>query len=204
LARMHGVRLEGFGFFNTRELRRTGRIVGLDTSNQVYFHKRLTDHVQFLRDTGFLTATEVSEIESLLARHGGLLELPRGSVVHKDMAFWNIIGTECHIEAIIDWDDVIIGDPADDLAVMRCFFEDDVLDPLFRGYAEVHPIDELFRAKISLYLVRNMLWKAVIRTYMKYFEMDGGFFLLNREQNGSLRQFTYDRLFMGVEELRRI
>lgn len=41
-------------------------------------------------------------------------------------------------------------------------------------------------------LLRNMLWKAVIRISMKYFEMTGDFFILSKENRASLKQFTYN------------
>jgi len=203
LARLHGVQLDGFGFLDTRVLLDTGRLKGLDLSNRDFFGKRLDDHLRQLRDSGFLTAAQAGDIEKVLVRHMHLLDIPQGSLLHKDIAFWNIIGTENRIEAIIDWDDAIIGDPADDLAVLRCFFGDDILGPVYRAYAEIHPMDDAFRLRTSLYLVRNMLWKAVIRSFMKYFEIDGDFFLARPDGGRSLREATYDRLFLGVEELKR-
>jgi fructosamine-3-kinase len=203
LGRLHGIRMDGFGFFDTRVLRDTGRVCGLDESNRAYFCKRLDDHLRQLRESGFLTAPQVADIEQVLDRHMHLLDIPKGSLLHKDMALWNIMGTENRVEAIIDWDDTIIGDPADDLGVLRCFYGDDILGPVWRAYAEIHPVDDAFRLRTSLYLVRNMLWKAVIRTFMKYFEMDGDFFLADGGGGRSLRETTYERLFLGVEELKR-
>lgn len=204
LANMHSIKLEGFGFFDTNVLRNDNRIMGLDKSNHDYFYKKLDEHLKFLQDKDFLDSRQTQEIEKLVDKNSNLLDLEQGSVVHKDIAFWNIIGTTDEINAIIDWDDVISGDPADDIAVMRCFYDDDVIVPLYKGYQEVAKISETFKAKTSLYLIRNMLWKAVIRTFMNYFEMKDNLFLLNKENKKSLKQFTYDRLFMGVNELKKL
>jgi len=203
LARMHDIKLDGFGFFDTDTLRREGRIVGLDPSNEAYFFKKLDDHLRFLQDHAFLSHEQVWEIERLIEKHAYLLKLEQGSVVHKDIAFWNMIGTENKIHAIIDWDDVVVGDPADDIAIMRCFY-DDLLEHVYEGYQEHTKISDTFRAKTSLYLVRNMLWKAVIRIFMKYFEMDHTFFMNNPENEKCLKKFTYDRLFMGIEEMKKL
>ncbi len=204
LARMHAIKLDGFGFFNTRLLRHEDRIEGLDQSNKAYFFKRLDSHLKCLCDTEFLSRKQTDEIEMLLEKHSEMLELERGSVVHKDIAFWNLIGTESRIHAIIDWDDVIIGDPADDLSVLRCFYDEEVLTPVYEGYAEIAEVTDLFRAKTSLYLVRNMLWKAVIRTIMQYYENPEVFILHNRRHEKTLKELTYDRLYMGIEELRHL
>jgi aminoglycoside phosphotransferase (APT) family kinase protein len=203
VAQWHRVRLDGFGFLNTEELRRSGRAVGLDGSNRAYFRKRLDHHLRYLRDAEFLSAGTISEIESLIARHDALLELPRGSMLHKDIAFWNLLGAPDRITAVIDWDDVVIGDPVDDIAILKCFYNEEVLRPFLAGYREVAPLPDAFEAKLSLYLLRNMLWKAVIRLFMKYFDMTGSFFILGPENRRSLRQFTLDRIAEAMEGLRR-
>jgi aminoglycoside phosphotransferase (APT) family kinase protein len=203
LAKMHGIELDGFGFFNTNVLCEEKRIVGLDRSNKDYFLKNVDSHLEYLYDHDFLDDRQIQRIVRALEKNMCLLELDRGSVVHKDIAFWNIIGTQDEVHAIIDWDDVISGDPADDIAVMRCFYNDDILGPVYRGYEEVTEMSDLFRAKTSLYLVRNMIWKSVIRIKMKYFEMNESF-LLNDDNQESLEQFTYDRLYMGVDELEKL
>ncbi len=203
IAAFHQIKLDGFGFLNTDILRREKRLIGLDRSNQDYFYKRLADHLKYLRDTQFLSAPAVQEIEELFQKNESLLNLQRGSLVHKDLAFWNLIGLPAQVNAIIDWDDAIIGDPVDDLAILKCFYNDDIFNPILDGYREVSPLPDLFYPKLWLYLIRNMLWKAVIRIFMKYFEMKDDFFILNRDNRSSLKQFTYDRLNLGIEELRK-
>lgn len=202
VARWHRVKLDGFGFLNTEELRRSKRAVGLDASNAGYFNKRLPDHLRYLRDAEFLTPALTREIEGLFRRHERLLEVPRGSLLHKDIAFWNVLGTPDRVTAVIDWDDVVIGDPVDDIAILKCFYNDEVMTPFLSGYREVARLPDDFEARLSLYLLRNMLWKAVIRIFMKYFEMTGSFFILGPENRQSLRQFTVDRLMEGVKGLR--
>jgi Ser/Thr protein kinase RdoA (MazF antagonist) len=139
----------------------------------------------------------------LLKTHEDLLSLERGSLVHKDLAFWNMVGEPSQVNAIVDWDDAIIGDPVDDLAILKCFYHDDVFLPVLEGYREVRPLPDLFYPKLWLYLIRNMLWKTVIRITMRYFDMEDKCFIANRDIPGSLRQFTYDRLLLGMRELRR-
>ncbi len=203
LAQMHQQQLEGFGFFNTETLRNEQKIVGLDSSNEAYFYKRLDDHLRFLQDTAFLQPEEVKTVESLFAKHRHHLQLEKGSLVHKDIAYWNLVGTPEEIHAIIDWDDVISGDPIDDLAIVRCFYQDDVFLPLVEGYSEVRELPDDFEVRLAMYLTRNMLWKAVFRTIMKYFEFQEKVDLLNREGEKTLKQFTYERLYQGIDALKK-
>ena len=202
-ARLHRIRLAGFGFLNTEALQRGGEPAGLDASNRAYFQKKLPDHLRFLRDAQFLPPQVLDEIERLLARHDRLLDLPRGSLLHKDLAFWNVLGSHDRITAIIDWDDAVIGDPVDDIAIVKCFYGPDVIGPFLEGYRETAPLPDDFEARLSLYLLRNMLWKAVIRIFMRYFDMTGDFFILGPENRTSLRQFTLDRIMEGLAGLRR-
>ena len=204
LARLHGIELDGFGFFDTTALAATGRIVGLDASARNYFFKRLDTHLGYLRDVDFLSRDEIRRIEQLFARHDRLLDLDRGRMLHRDLAFWNLLGPVDRIRAVVDWDDVVSGDPADDLGIVRCFYDDDVWLALLDGYREIRPLPEDLEARVALYLTRNMLWKSMIRHYMGYFEMTGDFFILNPETAGGLEAATRKRLAMGIEGLERL
>ena len=108
------------------------------------------------------------------------------------------------MNGIVDWDDVISGDPGDDLAVVRCFYGDDIFVPLLEGYKEITPLPNDFYPRLWLYMIRNMLWKAVFRTFMKYFELDTKITLLNRDTKGTLKEFTRSQLFFGVNKLKKI
>ena len=204
VAKLHQIKLDGFGFFNTKVLREQNKIVGLDHSHGNYFNKKLGYHLKYLSDSKFLSPKQVDRIESLIEKHFYLTYVQKGSLVHKDLAYWNILGTEKEVKAIVDWDDCEIGDPVDDLAIMRCFYNDKVFSPILQGYREVSSLPDNFEAKLGIYLIRNMLWKAVIRIFMGYFDMDSSFFLINDENSVSLEKFTYDRLFMGVDILEKI
>ncbi len=199
MARIHDIKLDGFGFINTDELRRTGRMSGLDCSNGDYFHKRLDSHLKYLVDTGFLSQADCARVERLFAQHRGLLELDRGSLVHKDMALWNVIGEPGKVKAIIDWDDVVIDDPVDDISILMCFYDESFLKPFLAGYVEVRPLPDEYDVRVNLYLARNMLWKAVIRSFMGYFDMSGDFFLLGKDDGATLKKQTYARLFGALD-----
>lgn len=70
---------------------------------------------------------------------------------------------------------MVSGDPADDLSIVRRFYNDDVWLPLLESYRNIRLLPDDFDARLSLYLTRNMLWKSMIRHTMGYFEMSGDF-----------------------------
>jgi aminoglycoside phosphotransferase (APT) family kinase protein len=205
LAKMHKVKLEKYGFLNTKLIRDKNTVEGLDDTNEQYFNKKLNDHLEYLGKTNFLTLKEVEDINKLIDINRKYLGIEKGHLVHKDIAFWNMIGTPTKINAIVDWDDVISGDPVDDLAVVRCFYDEDVFDPLIKSYFSNDNMPENFYPRLWLYMIRNMLWKAVFRSFMQYFDFKEKVNLLMKsDENKSLKQFTYEKLYFAVDKLRKV
>ena len=124
--------------------------------------------------------------------------------MHKDLALWNILGTETEIAAYIDWDDAISGDPMDDLSLLGCFYDGPVLARALTGYASVRPLPREHTRRFWLHLLRNMIVKSVIRVGAGYFERDDGFFLIDTGAVGAdLQAFTHARLAAALEGLRK-
>ncbi len=166
-----------------------------------YFHLRLDEHLHFLKHRGFLTNTDdiLAEIEN----HRALLDLPQGCLVHKDLALWNILGTQDRIAAFIDFDDAISGDPMDDLSLLACFHDAAFLQRAFEGYQSVRALPKDHLRRFWLHLLRNMIVKAVIRVGAGYFDRDDGFFLISSGSSGqSLRETTLAKIATALRGLR--
>lgn len=202
LRRLHGLTYPGFGFFNTERIRRDGTLVGLDGTYTAYFHKRLDDHLGYLSDHDLLPAATIRDVRVAIERHEPLLALRQGVLVHRDMALWNVLGTPDRVTAIIDWDDCVVGDPADDLGIIACFHDEEFMVPLLDRYSGGRGVTPEFAVRIRLHTLRNMLWKTVIRDYMGYFDKDASFFLNNRGDGRSLRDVTLGRLQSALEALK--
>ncbi len=185
----------------------TGRsgtaFVSLHHSYESYFFTRLEHHLTFLTRHSFITSIQSEDIRRAIEDHRPLLEQAEGCLVHKDLALWNILGTEQQICAFIDFDDSIAGDAMDDLSLLACFHDAAFLRRAFAGYESVRPLPGEYRRRFWLHLLRNMIVKAVIRVGAGYFERDDGFFLIGSGSNGSdLRTFTCARLFKALQCLR--
>lgn len=168
-----------------------------------YFHLRLDEHLAFLVMRGFLTAQQCRDIATEIENHHALLDLDQGCFVHKDLALWNILGTETRIAAFIDFDDSICGDPMDDLSLLACFHDTAFLTRAFEGYASIRPLPANHLRRFWLHLLRNMIVKSVIRVGAGYFDRDDGFFLINSGSSGSsLREMTFSRLDLALNGLR--
>lgn len=203
VARWQDIRPPGFGPFQPDRVRGGDGLVGYHADYPTYFNLHLKRHLAFLSADGFLDAGQVAAIEASFAEHRDLLALDHGCLVHKDLALWNILGTETGILAYIDWDDSVSGDPMDDLSLLGCFYDGPVLGRALAGYQSVRPLPEEGRRRFWLHLLRNMLVKAVIRVGAGYFDRDDRFFLVDAGLSGSdLRTFTQERLRAALTGLR--
>lgn len=166
-------------------------------------HLHLDRHLHFLATRGFLTADESADVAAEIARHHSLLALERSCLVHKDLALWNVLGSERHIAAFIDFDDAIAGDPMDDLSLLACFHDAKFLHHAFTGYESIRPLPAEHLRRFWLHLLRNMIVKAVIRVGAGYFDRTDGFFLIGSGSSGAdLKAFTSARLNAALHGLR--
>jgi len=196
VAKWQTIKLPGFGILDES-------MCGYHATYADYFHLRLDQHLAFLVTRGFLTQAQSDEILAEIESHQSLLQLDTGCFVHKDLALWNILGSESEISAFIDFDDAISGDPMDDLSLLACFHDDVFLRHAFEGYQSTRSLPPNHLRRFWLHLLRNMIVKAVIRVGAGYFDRDDGFFLISSGTSGqSLREFTHSRLNLALQGLR--
>ncbi len=193
----------GFGPLALSDAPGKSDLVGLHGRYADYFHLRLEQHLSFLVEKQFLSREQRLDIEQAIAAHQPLLQLDHGCLVHKDLALWNILGSEDHIAAFIDFDDAISGDPMDDLSLLACFHDAAFLTQAFEGFQTIRPLPEHHRQRFWLHLLRNMIVKAVIRVGAGYFDRSDGFFLIGAGSSGAdLRRVTHERIALALHGLR--
>lgn len=202
LRRLHTIRMDGFGFVDTDLLKKDGTVRWLERKYPDYFNKRLDDHLDYLSKNNLLTPETIDEIRQLFRKYSSLLNLDAGVLVHRDLALWNVLGTPDRITAIIDWDDAVGGDPADDLGILQCFYEEDFMSHVFSGYFGNEKMSQDFKIRIWLHTLRNMLWKTMIRDYMGYFKKGKDFFLSGNTGDISLKEYTFLKIERSMNILR--
>ena len=204
VARWQETPVSGFGPFDTGILASENRLQGYHSTYADYFYLNLDRHLALLRDREFLSRQRADEIESVLRRHESLLTLDQPCLVHKDLAFWNILGSPTEIAAYIDWDDAIAGDPMDDISLMACFHPPEVVDRVLEGYCKIRALPLQHGLRLHLHLLRNMIVKAVIRVGAGYFDRGADFFLIGAgSSGGDLRQQTYDKIEFALRGLQQ-
>lgn len=196
VARWQALSVTGFGPFDPQC---ASNLKGFHASYADYFHQHLERHLHFLVNEKFLPRDEAAEISRAIERHHLLLALDHGCLVHKDLALWNILGSETTIAAFIDFDDAIAGDPMDDLSLLACFHDSPTIERALEGYASVRPLPEHHERRLALHLLRNMIVKAVIRVGAGYFDRKEGFFLNGNGKD--LRTLTHEKLNTAIGAL---
>lgn len=196
LRRLHSVALPGYGFLDTDHLAATGEPRGLHPTYARYFHQRLDEHLGYLLRHALLTAAEGHRVTAVVQAAAPLLDLAGGVLVHRDLALWNVLGTPTSVTAIIDWDDAVSGDPADDLGMLWCFHDAAFMDTLLTAYG---PLTAACHARVGLHWLRNMLWKTKLRHALGYFEQSAEFFLNTPGTRGSLREHTLATLRAALD-----
>ncbi len=204
LARLHQHKHPKFGFIDIEVLSKEKRICGIDPTWAAYFNKCLPKHLAYLQDNEILNSEMIRQIEEIFESRQAWLDLREGSLLHRDFAFWNILGTAEKITAVIDWDDAVIGDPADDLGIVNCFNSPAFMEILLEAYSSISPLGESFKSRIWFYTLRNMLWKTMIRHYMGYFGRDKDFFLSKNDLNLSLKEYSLGKIEQAVKNMRSI
>lgn len=197
VARWQTVRVNGFGPFNSES---GGQLIGYHRTYATYFRLHLERHLSLLEAGGLLSEKESGEVRGAIEDHADLLKIDDAVLVHKDLALWNIMGTPEGIQAFIDWDDAIAGDPTDDLSLLACFHPADVVHAAVEGYASVRALPDQFMSRFWLHLLRNMIVKAVIRCGAGYFNQSGGgAFLMQAGQDGeAFKAATREKLLAAL------
>lgn len=201
VARWQSIRPDKFGLFNPEILTKEGKLEGFHDTYQQYFLLNWDVHLDYLTQSGFIQQEKANELKGLVEDFLPLLQLDEGCLVHKDLALWNVLGEKNRITAVIDWDDAVSGDPMDDLALLGCFHSGEVVLSAMRGYTKERPLPPNYEQRFWLHLLRNIIFKSVIRVKGNYFDKSDMFFLNNPKQK-NLKKFTLARIESAVEGLK--
>ncbi|PRD48751.1 phosphotransferase family protein [Sphingobacterium haloxyli] len=201
VARWQAIRPAKFGLFNPEVLMKDARLEGFHDTYPQYFLLNWNVHLDYLTRSGFIQEAKATELKGLVEDFLPLLQLEEGCLVHKDLALWNVLGENDKISAVIDWDDAVSGDPMDDLALLGCFHSGEVVLSAIRGYEKERILPSNYEQRFWLHLLRNIIFKSVIRVKGNYFDKSELFFLSNPKQK-SLKKFTLGRIESAVEGLK--
>jgi len=201
IARWQSIRPVNFGLFNPEVLLKEKQLEGFHDTYPQYFFLNWEVHLDYLTKSGFIRQAKAEELKHLVEEFRPLLQLEKGCLVHKDLALWNVMGEKDKISAVIDWDDAVSGDPMDDLALLGCFHSGKVVLSAIHGYMKEKTLPQNYEQRFWLHLLRNIIFKSVIRVRGNYFDKAESFFL-NHPKQKDLKSFTLDRIESAIGGLK--
>ncbi len=161
VARLGDIQLDGFGRFDEKQVIQ-GNLVGTKKSFPDYIEVCLDEDLRFIADSGQITVKIATSLRKLFDQYRRVMDVPKGSLVHHDLADHNFMHVGDRIIGIFDWENAVVGDPVLDLASCATWtthFPREV--KLLEGYRSVRALPDHFQKKMQIYRLRTMIWKMV-------------------------------------------
>lgn len=169
MARLHKVKVNGFGPFNNDEAK-TGNLVGIHKSLNDSINAGLDENLERLVNYNILSQ-EVADRMRKLFKNNPLLESEISVLVHNDFADWNLLTDGNTITGVIDWDECVGGHPIQEIACWSTFFDPERITSFLDGYFSETPkydnFDELFQLFRLRYTISKMALRVKRYTYEK-------------------------------------
>lgn len=161
MARMHNIKVDGFGFFDNQKAAQ-GMLEGIHKTNREHFLAALDENISVIIDGGYINTEQGDKIK-LLLNDSEHLECEHASLIHNDAADWNVIVKNKSEIVFIDWDESFAGDPVADLACWALFFPVNRLELLLEGYKQESDLPSDFEEKLHIYRLRYVVSKLSLR-----------------------------------------
>ncbi|MEK9143677.1 MAG: aminoglycoside phosphotransferase family protein, partial [Patescibacteria group bacterium] len=161
VARLGEIELDGFGRFDEDQVKK-GNLIGTKKTFSGYIEVCLDDDLRFITDSGIITGKTATSLRKLFDQYRPVMDIPKGSLVHHDLADHNFMHVKDRITGIFDWENAVVGDPVLDLAsapTWTTHFPRE--EKLLEGYKSVRVLPDHFGEKMHIYRLRTMIWKMV-------------------------------------------
>ncbi|MCA9371498.1 aminoglycoside phosphotransferase family protein [Candidatus Woesebacteria bacterium] len=162
-AKFHNVHPTDFGFMRNDIAKTKGELVGQYPTMRDHFYAALDDDLRFLVSEGLFSQKQEDAIRKICKNNEQLLQLQTSSLVHNDVADWNVLSDGTRITGIVDWDECCAGDPVMDFAQFSLFYDDTRMKPFIEGYRTISALPTHFDEKLALYRLRYLISKLHLR-----------------------------------------
>jgi len=163
MARVHTIKVDGFGPFYNDEAR-DGTLIGRHATLGESVRAGLDFNLKVLVDKKILKLELVAPIKQLFEDTNPVLDNAESVLVHNDFADWNLLTDGEDVTGILDWDECVASDPITDLACWSTFFDPERMESFLSGYWTVARKPENFVEKFELLRLRYVLSKMTLRT----------------------------------------
>lgn len=174
MARIHEVKVEGFGAFDNQIAKKSGDLIGLHTSYHDFIHTGLDENLKRLEDFNIIDNKKAKAMRRLFDTHNyEPLDGPR--LIHNDFADWNLLTDGSKLTGVLDWDECHAGDPIADLACWSTFYDIDRMKDFLKGYTSIATLPKDYTDRFHFYRLRYTISKMALRA--KRYQVDNAEFI---------------------------
>ena len=161
MARLHKIRVDGFGPFNNEEAKK-GHLVGTFKTLHDSINAGLDENLDRLVKYNILSR-ETADKMKLLFDENPLLDFNESVLVHNDFADWNLLTDGNTVSGVIDWDECVGGHPIQEIACWSTFFDPERIEPFLKGYYSETKKPDNFDETFQLFRLRYTISKMALR-----------------------------------------
>jgi aminoglycoside phosphotransferase (APT) family kinase protein len=175
-ARVHQIRLTGFGPLDVRPLLRAGEPVpvrGLHDAWREHLVQHLDRHVRKCVDLGALSLASADHAQQAIRSALPLLDDVSPRLLHGDLGSHNVLAGETGVLGLLDWEDCLAGDSVFDIAFWATFHPPHRYPFFLAGYQSVASLPADFNLRFWVYFLRIALAKTVLRSRFGYPDWPG-------------------------------
>ena len=164
LRAVHAVEGEGAGPIDCNADDQPGALRGMHAHWRDYITLRLEDHVRICTDAALVDARIADRILNRFEGLDSLLRERPMRLLHGDPGIHNFCADPAsgRITALLDWEDVLVGDPLFEVAMVATFQPERRMPAFLAGYGLAEP-DTSEQLLTALYFLRIALSKTVHR-----------------------------------------
>ncbi len=181
LARIHQVRVTGFGPFDNNKAK-TGELVGLHSTYVAALRAGLKFNLDILVKEDIFTRQKADKITALFGDDNELLTCDKPVLIHNDFADWNVLTDGDKLTGVLDWDECVGGDAVSDIACWSTFFDPGRLEGMLKGYWSVAEKPDDFNDKFELLRLRYTVSKMTLR--LRRYSWDPSDFMRDKIEDG--------------------
>lgn len=200
MARLHKIKVDGFGPFNNEETKK-GNLRGIHNSLNSSINAGLDENLERLVKYNILSQEVASKMRKLF-QDNPLLDSNVSVLIHNDFADWNLLTDGNTITGVIDWDECVDGHPVQEIACWSIFFNPERITSFLDGYFSETPKYENFDELFQLFRLRYTISKMALR--IKRYTYEQTPFLKSLIENGEKHlEELFEIFFLTNEDKKR-
>ncbi len=162
MAKIHMIKVDGFGSFDNQIAKNERKLSGLHGSYKEFIWCGLDENLQRLVAFEVFDKAQADKFREIFVTNNfEPLDGPR--LIHNDFADWNLLVDDESISAVLDWDECHAGDPIADLACWSTFFNLERFSTFLEGYKSIATLPNDFEKRFHFYRLRYTISKMALR-----------------------------------------